>query len=60
VKSDDNSTPDVIVLGAGWSGLLACKYCCDEGLKTRVLESRDTIGGVWAFTPAKQFGGVMS
>ncbi len=51
---------DVIVLGAGWSGLLACKYCLGEGLKTTVLESRDLIGGVWAFTDDARFGGVMT
>jgi hypothetical protein len=51
---------DVIILGAGWSGLMACKYCLGEGLKTLVLESRDTIGGVWAFTNDVRFGGVMT
>ena len=51
---------DVIILGAGWSGLMACKYCLSEGLKTLVLESRDTIGGVWAYTDDIRFGGVMT
>jgi dimethylaniline monooxygenase (N-oxide forming) len=51
---------DVIILGAGWSGLMACKYCVGEGLKTLILESRDTIGGVWAFTNDVRFGGVMT
>jgi dimethylaniline monooxygenase (N-oxide forming) len=50
---------DVIVIGAGWSGLMACKYCLAEGLRTLVLESRNSIGGVWAFTPDQQVGGVM-
>src|ERR687887_2926843 len=50
---------DVIVVGAGWSGLLACKYCVAEGLRTLVLEGRDSIGGVWAFTPDRRVGGVM-
>jgi dimethylaniline monooxygenase (N-oxide forming) len=50
---------DVIIVGAGWSGLLACKYCCSQGLKTVVLESRSTIGGVWAYTDEQRFGGVM-
>lgn len=50
---------DVIILGAGWSGLLACKYCRAEGLETLVLESRDAIGGVWAYTDDQRFGGVM-
>ena len=50
---------DVIVLGAGWSGLMACKYCLAGGLKTVVLEARDTVGGVWAYTDDCQRGGVM-
>ena len=48
---------DVIVIGAGWSGLMATKYCLAEGLRTVALESRDSIGGVWAYTDARQYGG---
>src|ERR1035441_7059740 len=51
---------DVIIIGAGWSGLMACKYCLGEGLKTLVLEGRDSIGGVWAFTQDGSYGGVMT
>jgi dimethylaniline monooxygenase (N-oxide forming) / hypotaurine monooxygenase len=63
-KSDDamrteNETYDVIIVGAGWAGLLACKYCLGEGLKTLVLESRDSIGGVWTYTDDRRCGGVM-
>src|SRR2546429_8732896 len=54
-----NKTYDVIVIGAGWSGLMACKYCVAEGLRTVVLESRDRIGGVWAYTDDQRYGGVM-
>jgi dimethylaniline monooxygenase (N-oxide forming) len=50
---------DVLVLGGGWSGLLACKYCKAAGLKTLVLEKRTTIGGVWAYTDESAWGGVM-
>ena len=50
---------DVIVIGAGWSGLMACKYCRAEGLRTLVLEGRDGIGGVWTFNPDQRVGGVM-
>jgi cation diffusion facilitator CzcD-associated flavoprotein CzcO len=51
---------DVIVVGAGWSGLMACKYSLGEGLKTLVLEGRDSIGGVWSFTRDRRYGGVMT
>ena len=55
----ENNTYDVVIVGAGWSGLLACKYCLAEGLKTLVLESRSEIGGVWHYTDDQRFGGVM-
>ena len=51
---------DIIVVGAGWSGLMASKYCLGEGLKTLVLEGRDSIGGVWSFTRDCRYGGVMT
>src|SRR5439155_481873 len=50
---------DVIVIGAGWSGLMASKYCIAQGLRTLALESRDSIGGVWTFTIDPRVGGVM-
>src|SRR5438552_19192036 len=50
---------DVIVIGAGWSGLMACKYCLAEGLRTVVLEARDRVGGVWVYTDDRRYGGVM-
>ena len=41
---------DLIVIGAGWSGILACKNAKEKGLNTIVLEARSVIGGVWKFT----------
>ena len=58
-QSDGSADFDVIILGAGWSGLLACKYCLGEGLKVLLLEGRETIGGIWAYTDDQRFGGVM-
>ena len=41
---------DVIVIGAGWSGLMACKYMLEEGLTVVALEKRSEVGGVWCFS----------
>lgn len=41
---------DVVVVGAGWSGILACKSMLEHGLSVVVLEKRDTIGGVWCYS----------
>ncbi len=51
---------DVIVIGAGWSGLLACKFCLEENLTVRVLEKRDCFGGVWNYTPDSDISTVMT
>jgi dimethylaniline monooxygenase (N-oxide forming) len=59
---ENSNTPkvDVVIIGGGWSGLLASKYCLAEGLQTLLLESRDSIGGVWSFTRDERYGGVMT
>lgn len=41
---------DVIVIGAGWSGLASCKYMLEEGLSVITLEKREDIGGVWLYS----------
>src|SRR5258708_32563282 len=50
---------DVVIVGAGLSGLLACKYMKAAGLSCVVLEASDDIGGVWKYREsAKGKGGV--
>lgn len=41
---------DVTVIGAGWSGLLACKYMLEEGLSVVALEKREDLGGIWLYS----------
>lgn len=41
---------DLIIIGAGWTGLVACKHALENNLKVLVLESRDDIGGLWKYS----------
>jgi len=54
-----SSDHDVIIIGAGWSGLIAAKYALEEGLRPLVLERREVLGGVWRFTADPSVATVM-
>ena len=41
---------DVCVIGAGWSGVYACKYALENGMNPIVLERREDVGGVWNYS----------
>lgn len=45
-----SETFDVLILGGGWSGILALKHCLARRLTALVLEARDDLGGVWNFS----------
>lgn len=48
---NDDDQDDVIVVGAGVSGLAAARHLADNGRRVTVLEGRDRIGGrVWTST----------
>ena len=47
MATTEDEVIDVVVIGGGWSGLMACKYAKEEGLSVRVLEKRDDIGKVF-------------
>ena len=43
--SNNTSSHDVIVIGAGHNGLVAAGYLAKAGRRVLVLERRDTVGG---------------
>ena len=45
--SENQSSPDVVVVGAGFGGLYALYKLRSAGLRVRVLEAAPDVGGTW-------------
>lgn len=46
---DESARFDAIVIGAGFSGLYALHRLCELGVRTRLLERAENVGGTWLF-----------
>jgi hypothetical protein len=49
IESNTTVKPTVCVIGAGVSGLAACKALADRGIPTTCFEASDDVGGLWYF-----------
>lgn len=47
--ADADPSFDVLVIGAGFSGLYMLHRLRELGLRTRVLEMAENVGGTWLF-----------
>jgi len=44
------------IIGGGFSGIYALKYCIQEKLECKLFEGSDTIGGIWKYNKNKSGG----
>jgi cyclohexanone monooxygenase len=44
---NENTNVDVVIVGAGWAGMMALYRMRQLGLSTRVIEAGADVGGTW-------------
>ena len=49
MPTEADASFDVLVIGAGFSGLYALHRLRQLGLRTRVLEMAENVGGTWLY-----------
>lgn len=50
INNETSSVLNVVILGAGPSGLVSAKYAIEQGFKVTVYEQGEEVGGVWVYT----------
>ncbi|TGN40297.1 NAD(P)-binding domain-containing protein [Marinobacter confluentis] len=54
MTQDTHEVLDLVIVGGGIGGVICLKYALDAGLKVRLLERSDRVGGLWRDLPAWQ------
>ena len=57
-RSEEEHTFDVVIIGAGFSGLLCANYLMEAGFyNIRLVEMSPSVGGVWSHSGVGSYPG---